>query len=898
MRAICCLCQPDIICIVETWLDQNIADCEIAIPNYVVTRLDRERHGGGIAIFVANYLSFSVVASGPHNLEYLDLSVIQPYGKFGISLLYRPPSAPVSFFDTLSSVLETLDIPKFSNFLFFADINIDVSTPSPLRNIFCNIMNLYNLTLSNTGHTRTTDTTATTIDVMLSSTPTLTTSCEVVPPLGSSDHNGILANIKARTAQRPPQQPRQIWRYQHGNFELANELLSQVNTSDIFSENDINITLRNFQTHFMELMERCIPRCALPRRKNLPWLTKQIIQLMHKRNALLKKSRKSPSLKSKYKQYRNKVSALIRSAKRKYFRQLKPSNKHFWKLMNSLNQKDSSIPTLNNHGSEVTSPTDKATLLGDVFSKNFNTAHPPLSDDDRFVVHPEDCPTNLLCTEDDVLNIILSLDSNKASGLDGISVKMLKETALTVSPILTAIFNHSISTGTVPDCWKTSLITPIPKQGDPSDPHNYRPISLLPVVSKVLERVIFDKLCDQLSISDRQWGFLPGRSTTGAILLATQEWHSHLEKGSEIQAVFFDLQKAFDSVPHKLLIEKLTQIGVHKHTVAWVCSYLHNRYQIVGVEGAKSQAYNVISGVPQGSVLGPLLFIVYIDGLDSVHLSGGSLSMFADDLLLYKPIHSVQDYSNLQVDVNSLANWLADHKLTLNTKKCKTLLISRKRKSLVSSLPPISIHNRALDKVQSYRYLGVLITSDLSWSDHISSICAKARKNLGLIYRKFYQDATPSTLKVLYIAFVRTQLEYAVPVWDPHLKKDISALESVQRFASRMCLKTWQDLSYEDRLRHLCLTSLENRRKFLNLCYLFKIKNDLTHFPNSPLHSVTTHHATRSHSSTLYVPIAKTNSFQGSFFCRSLQEWNQLPQAVASAESLNQFKSRLRENLS
>jgi retron-type reverse transcriptase len=155
---------------------------------------------------------------------------------------------------------------------------------------------------------------------------------------------------------------------------------------------------------------------------------------------------------------------------------------------------------------------------------------------------------------------------------------------------------------------------------------------------------VFERICDHLIISDHQWGFLAGRSTAGAILSAMHEWHLNLERGAEIQAVFFDLQKSFDSVPHRLLLQKLIQLDVHPHIVAWISSYLHNRSQIVGVEGAKSSSQHAISGIPQGSVLGPLLFLIYIDGLDGIQLSGGSLAMFADDLLLHKTIHSIRDY--------------------------------------------------------------------------------------------------------------------------------------------------------------------------------------------------------------------------------------------------------------
>jgi hypothetical protein len=194
------------------------------------------------------------------------------------------------------------------------------------------------------------------------------------------------------------------------------------------------------------------------------------------------------------------------------------------------------------------------------------------------------------------------------------------------------------------------------------------------------------------------------------------------------------------------------------------------------------------------------------------------------------------------------------------------------------------------DEVQSYRYLGVLITAGLSWSDHITTVCSKARRQLGYLYRKFYNHVPPITLKTLYIAYVRPLLEYGVPVWDPHHKKDVMALESVQRLATKICTKTWNASSYDDRLSSLNLSTLESRRKYLKLCYLYKLINNLSFFPDSPLTTRSVGYATRSHALTLCVPFARTDSFLYSFFCHTPSLWNNLPSTVVSSPSLSIFK--------
>ena len=253
----------------------------------------------------------------------------------------------------------------------------------------------------------------------------------------------------------------------------------------------------------------------------------------------------------------------------------------------------------------------------------------------------------------------------------------------------------------------------------------------------------------------------------GALLDTTDQWHRQLDSGLDICCVFFDYSKAFDSVPHRPLLQKLKNCNVHPHIIRWITHYLCKRSQYVCVNGSSSGVLPVTSGVPQGSVLGPFQFIFYIDDITMVPLSDGTMSLYADDLVLYRPIHSATDYHLLQIDIDNICVWSDDNLLKFNGRKCKYMIITRRKQP---SLPVTSlkIKQNFLERVHSYRYLGVWLTSSLNWSMQVSEVCKKARQQVGILYRKFYPSANSSSLLQLYLAYIRPHLEYATPVWDPH----------------------------------------------------------------------------------------------------------------------------------
>ena len=268
----------------------------------------------------------------------------------------------------------------------------------------------------------------------------------------------------------------------------------------------------------------------------------------------------------------------------------------------------------------------------------------------------------------------------------------------------------------------------------------------------------------------------------------------------------FDFTKAFDPVPHKPLIEKLQAIGLDVYLVKWITDYLTNRMQYVVVNGVASKPLSAISGVPQGSVLGPLLFLIFINGIAELPLSPESkLVMYADDILLYRPIRQAYDYQLLQQDVEALGEWANNNYLTFNPSKKKAMVFSRKRHP-VPAPPYFKLNGSKLEIVDSVKCLGITISSDLSWSKHINIIGSKARKLVGLLFRQFYRYADTDTIRKLYIAIIRPHLKYASQVWDPYLQKDQQTLENIQKFACRVCLKRW----YPAMLRTLSISTLAN----------------------------------------------------------------------------------------
>ena len=424
-----------------------------------------------------------------------------------------------------------------------------------------------------------------------------------------------------------------------------------------------------------------------------------------------------------------------------------------------------------------------------------------------------------------VLKLLKELNPHKASGPDKIPTYILRECAEEIAPILTRIFNQSIEEGTVPQDWLSANVCPVYKKGKRSLPINYRPISLTSVACKTLEHIIAHNIMRHIDmhkiLKPYQHGFLKHHSCESQLINTSEELMRHLDQvtGGQIDILVLDFSKAFDLVSHKKLLTKLDHYGVRGKTLNWLNGWISNRTQKVVIDGEFSPSIPVTSGVPQGTVLGPLMFLLYINDIGELIDNSTSIKLFADDCLLFRPIQTDQDQVQLQSDLDKLRSWAKSWQMNFNPTKCECLHITRSRTPKVFTY---NLMGTDLKTVNQCRYLGIHITNTLTWNSHIDKVSNDANRMLGVVKRNLAR-CDPPVKRIAYLALVRPKLEYASTVWDPHQSNHIHKLEMVQRRAARFIKSDYQRTSsVTAMLQDLQLTPLELRRRHFRLTMLFK----------------------------------------------------------------------------
>ena len=867
----------DIIAITESWLSEPVLNNEILPTDYTIYRRDRSSRGGGVLLCVNQSIPSNLILSHC-NLELITVE-IKSNKTFLLCVMYVAPGASVDYVTCLCSYLEGLI--QSERVLLVGDFNMpDVNWLTLCGNsgssaLFCDLVFKLNLVqcVVNPTHNK-----GGILDLVFSNDHDLVGNVWVDTSWDKSDHYRV--NFKISLSKHLTRSSSStMLDFDHADYESIQDFFIDHDFSNFFENYNVDLLWSYLSYLIHEAIDLFVPRKTVSSDRYPIWFTPSIRNNINKLRTLKKKNSVGPTdcLKSKITNLSDKVQSDIGDAKVCWETRLvsdfaNHKKQKIYKYMKSLSSASSLPVSMSLQGSTASSNKAKAELFNSFFFSVFTTGASRMSNPYDSVSSTPSM-SSISFTSADVYDILASLDPSKAMGVDNIGFGILKFCSVALSEPIYHLFQCCLSSCCLPAEWKVHRITPVYKAGDRSLIKNYRPISLLCSLSKVLEKLVFNNIIEFVTdnvVNASQFGFLRKRSCIQQLLIFVDYIQSNLVDGSQVDAIYLDFRKAFDSVPHVELLSKLRSSGITGNLWRWFKAYLTNRLQYTRVNNCDSSLKPVLSGVPQGSILGPILFILYLNDLP-VAVSVAKLLSFADDTKCFRNILSRTDVTCFQSELDNIMDWSDQWRMSFNISKFAHIQFTSGEIKVNSSYTVggevIPVHN-------SHNDLGILLSDDLSWSDHYSKISGKAYGKLALIRRTFSHRIPVHIKKSLYTALVKSQLLYGSQVWRPSLIRDIKSLERIQRRATKYILNDFTS-NYKERLVALNL---------LPLMYVFEL-HDIMFFisnykdPTSPVREYVSFSSrnTRSGNCKLAQSRSSNNKHRHFYFNRLPRLWNSLP---------------------
>jgi hypothetical protein len=913
----------DIILASESWLKPHISDSEVFPSdtyqsNFSLYRKDRpDVKGGGVFVAVSERFvsdrDYELDSNGENIWVKIDI-----HGRktLRVGAFYRPDVGHAESIEELDDILHKVQ-NSTSDVFYGGDFNLpgwDWETRTlkekcqypDLHQRFGDILDDTALTQVVTEPTRGENT----LDLMITNNPSIITKTQVIP--GISDHDIPLLEVDLNPVKLK-QKPRNIPLYKKANWEALDEHMqntrrTMTEKADTSSVNELWIMFRD---GLQEGINKFIPHKRAKNTDGLPWLSLDTKKLMKKRDRLhakLKKG-KDQNRQERYRDLRRRIQQNIRRDYWKYVEgiftpeeegQQQGCLKKFWTYIKHRKKGKTSVAPLKEGYTLHSNPREKAEILNRQFSSVFSSKQPLTlaqlaHEKTQYDARDQTCPVmpDINISRQGVEKLLANLNPHKAAGPDAMKPLVMKKLASALAGPLTLIFTRSMEDGEIPEDWSRANVSPIYKKGEKSNPANYRPVSLTCIACKLMEHIVTSQLMQHANrhnlLYDLQYGFREKRSCETQLLGFVDDLMNNMRGKSQTDVIIMDFAKAFDKVEHNRLCHKLLRHGVQGKTNQWIKAFLSNRTQRVVVENETSTEAPVSSGVPQGSVLGPCLFLFYINDLP-VGLQAKT-RLFADDTLIYITVSS--DSSNaLQEDLHKLEKWEQDWFMKFHPQKCEVLSVTRSQSVVTRDY---TLHGHILNRVSSAKYLGVTINHQLKWNEHINNISSKANSTLGFLRRNL-QIGSREIKTRAYQTLVRPTLEYSCTVWDPHEQTLVNRLEMVQRRAARYVTGIHsRRASVTQMLQEMGWTSLEERRSNQRLAMLFKIVNGLVAIRPEDHMLPASRITRRMNTQSFNIPSSPSNYHKFSFFPRTIRQWNLLPEATVSSPCIDTFKAGLQE---
>ena len=902
-----------IIVLTETW----ITECSdwIQIPGYNSFHSVRAGKGGGVTILVKDFFECKLIEKFQINnrdIECVGVELSLPSSKYYIIGVYRSPTTSVlsnfndTFFPLINSEIGQKKCVILGDFNINS-LNVDLNIYE--NNFFDNLISENMVPLINIP-TRIMNGSETCIDHIYTNAANVSVSGVI--DLGVSDHYCTFCKIPFMNDKEIKKNIKFRIHSESNLQNFKNELARALELFHIYESLNIDDQFSIFTNILKNKYEKHCPiksKTISDKQLKNPWITREIKTILDEKHRLRKLAHNNPNPenKSRYTNYNNFLNDKIKTSKDNYlnrkFETDRNDPKKTWKHINRLiktNLRSKNIE-LKVNGTLINNPIQVAEKFNEYFSTiaaELDGSIPSSNQDPISYLdnHASNFVFNLT-TPQEIINCINSFKS-KSSPIDQIPSFVYKHIAEIISPYVSSLINHSVQNGVFPACLKLTRVTPVFKKGERSDVKNYRPISTQIFLSKIYERIMQKRLvayCDEFSlIYHKQFGFQKNKSTSDAILLFTEQCYQSLENRNNLISIYLDFSKAFDTVNHEILTSKLRKYGFRGSINKWFASYLCDRFQYVDINGCRSTPQKMEYGVPQGSILGPLLFLLYINDMNKA--TNLELILFADDSTAIASGPNLQEtISNIDEQLINLHNWLRANRLSLNVSKSIFSLFTNHRNI---ETPHIRIGSSELSYSSCTKYLGMQIDDKLNFSQHIKAVCKLVRNRTGLL-KRLSSSIPKNVLRNLYSAIIYPHISRDIETWGNSSSTDLRRLRSLMD----KCIKiisgtnTINDNSYKS----LNLLKFDDVYSYFCLVRFYKYyRLEYSEYFEERANSLEIQHTYSTRSSTnqiLNQPNVRLNRTSHSFFKNAILKWNSLPSNLRNITKLDTFKINLKKNL-